>query len=158
MEKLLQVYFPREIEEITYIPLPTETKPKMETETNKPDYLTELCLAIRDFEGWEEGSRSWRNNNPGNCRYSSVGYLPKYGEVKRDAQNFAIFKDYGTGWMYLKNLVFGKAQKHPEWNLVSFFKEYAPTEDNNNPQNYASWVAKKIGVNVFTWQLKELLN
>lgn len=108
--------------------------------------LQKFCLAIRTHEGWFPGSRSQRNNNPGNCRYSSVGYLPIYGDVKRDAQNFAIFRDYATGYLYLQNLVKDKIKKNPNWNFYDFFKVYAPDEDNNDSRRYADVVAKRLEV------------
>jgi hypothetical protein len=57
----------------------------------KQSLLEAFCLAIRTHEGWFAGSRSQKNNNPGNCRYSSVGYASIYGKVGKDAQGFAVF-------------------------------------------------------------------
>lgn len=147
----------KEIEFMPYEPLTPELAEEIKEQLPvKPDYLILLCEAIKEYEGWFPNSRSFRNNSPGNCRYSPVGYLPKYGEVKRDPQNFAIFKDYETGWLYLKNLILSKASRNPSWNLVSFFKEYAPEADHNDPVRYTTWVGKKMGVNPFLFQLKEL--
>jgi hypothetical protein len=113
----------------------------------KPDLLEAFCTAIRDFEGGP-GDRNYRNNNPGNCRYSSVGYDPSYGVVGRDPQNFAIFKDYATGLRYLTNLVRSKIAAHPDRTITEFFEDYAPSSDGNNPRLYALHVAKQIGVSV----------
>ena len=155
--------------EMSYIPLtkdniaklkeqlPPETMQVEPKPMQKIDYLTILCLAIRDFEGFYKGSRSWNNNNPGNTKYSSFGYLPRYGEVKKDIGNFAIFETYELGWLYLKNLIIHKATKHPDWNLVSLMREYAPESDGNSPQNYASYLGKRLGVSPFTFLLKNLL-
>lgn len=138
-----------------------ELKDAIQPEPPKPEevknHLILLCEAIKEYEGWFAGSRSFRNNNPGNCKFSSVGYLPKYGLVKRDEKNFAIFPSYEIGWEYLKNLIISKAQKKPDQSLVNFFKEYAPAEDDNDPTRYASWVGRKMGVNPFTFQLKNLI-
>jgi hypothetical protein len=131
----------------------------------KRNLLREFCLCIREYEGWyapgdhpqhPQGSKSWRNNNPGNCRYSSKGYLPMYGMVKKDKDNFAIFGDYATGWMYLQNLVKSKIKDNPEHTLIQFFQVYAPAEDHNNPVAYATYVAKKLRVPVET-RIKQLL-
>ena len=124
---------------------------------NKAVLLEKMCLAIKTHEGWFKNSRSQRNNNPGNTKYSSVGYLAKYGKVKMDKDGFAIFPTYELGWLYLNNLVLEKAKKHPTWSLSTFFKEYAPSSDNNDPARYASLVAKAMNVSPFDWQLKELL-
>lgn len=145
--------------EMKYVPL--EKLPELIKDKTfvpeKPDYLTILCRSIETYEGFYPGSRSFRNNSPGNVRYSSVGYLPIYGMVLKDKDNFAIFQNYQTGWLYLKNLIIHKARLHPEWSLVSLMKEYAPESDGNSPQNYATYLGKRLGVNPYTWTLNNLL-
>lgn len=111
----------------------------------KESRLEKFCLAIRTHEGWYPGSRSWRNNNPGNCRYSSVGYASIYGKVGKDAQNFAVFRDYATGWRYLQNLVKEKIRKNPRWDFYDFFEVYAPSFENDS-KRYAEVVAKACGM------------
>lgn len=108
--------------------------------------LEDFCLAIRAYEGWFPGSRSFKNNNPGNCRFSTKGYLAKYLPVLKDDKGFAVFKNYATGWTYLQNLVREKINAHPEWTLKDFFNSYAPSSDGNNPLVYAGWVAKQLNV------------
>jgi hypothetical protein len=124
--------------------------------------LNELILAMRRHEGWFPGSRSQRNNNPLNCRYSSVGYHSMYGEVKRDPQNFAIFSTYELGHLYAKNLILQKARKHPDWNLVQFIGDeregWAPASDNNDVDRYATVLAEALGVSKTAWKLKNLLS
>lgn len=132
------------------------------------DYLTEVCLSIKAFEGWHVGSRSYRNHNPGNCRFSAVGYLAKYGVVKEDREGvsktqrgFAIFSNDNIGWVYLTNLIAEKARKHPTWSIVTLINDpkegYAPASDGNNPVNYASFIGKKLGVNPYDFKLQNLL-
>ena len=122
----------------------------MEPIKNPPNnLLNTFCLEIKRHEGWFFGSRSQRNNNPGNCRYSSVGYLPIYGKVGKDDKNFAIFKDYETGYLYLKNLVKHKVNKNPSWNFYQFFEVYAPSFENDS-KRYAEIVAKSCGVSPTT--------
>lgn len=123
---------------------------------NKKELLQKMCLAIKKHEGWYEGSRSWRNNNPGNCRYSSVGYLAKYGVVEKDKDNFAIFKDYATGYLYLQNLILEKCRKNPNQNLYAFFEVYAPSFENDS-KHYARIVATAMNVDPSTWLVKNLL-
>lgn len=135
----------------TPTPINVPVKPEVVNNT-----LNAFCLAIQKHEGWFPNSRSQRNCNPGNVKYSSVGYLAKYEPVKKDPQGFAIFKDYATGFLYLKNLVKDKASKHPEWNLFDFFGEYAPIQDNN-PIVYAENVAKQVGLDTKTFRMKHLL-
>lgn len=129
---------------------PVEIPPEVVMEPINPippnNYLNTFCLAIQSHEGWFLGSRSQKNHNPGNCRYSSVGYLPIYEPVGKDAQNFAVFKDYATGFLYLKNLVKSKIHTHPMWTFYQFFANYAPSSDGNNSQRYAEVVAEACGV------------
>ncbi len=128
-------------------PMPAIPEDLLPVKADKPaDFLTAFCLAIKQHEGWFQGSRSYTNNNPGNCRYSSVGYLPMYGHVGKDDKNFAVFRDYATGYLYLKNLVKNKIQKHPAWTFYDFFNVYAPASDNNDSKLYAEIVAKACGV------------
>lgn len=136
-------------------PISVAPKPSQPQSGHPMATLNNICLAIRDFEG-HRGDRNYRNNNPGNCRYSSVGYAAIYGVVRRDPQNFAIFKDYETGWLYLKNLVKGKIKAHPEWTLVDFFKNYAPPTDGNNPNAYATYVANRLEVDDDTFRIKNI--
>ncbi len=106
--------------------------------------LVEFCTALRDFEG-NPGDLNYKNNNPGNCRCSQVGYLPKYGKVKC-VKNFAVFETYELGWLYLTNLVADRVRNHREWDFYRFFAVWAPSSDNNNPKHYAETIAKRLGV------------
>ena len=133
--------------------------------TPKPpanNLLNQLILLMRKHEGWHTGSRSQRNNNPLNCRYSSVGYHAMYGKVERDADNFARFSSYDLGHLYAKNLILGKAKKHPDWNLVQFIGDeregWAPASDNNDVDRYATVLAEGLGVSKTAWKLSNLLS
>jgi len=126
--------------------LPTEPPP-VPSEPEKPaeSKLEIWGLAIREMEGWFEGSRSWRNQNPGNLKF--VG---QHGAAQ-DKDGFAIFKTYEQGWntlkQMLKNAAIGRSRVYsPEDSLVEFFSKYAPASDNNKPLQYASFVAGRIGV------------
>lgn len=136
---------------------PKPVEPTVPTAPPAQSRLEAFCAAIQEHEGWYPGSRSFRNNNPGNCRYSSVGYAARYLPVLKDKDGFAIFKDYATGWLYLQNLVREKIQSNPNQTLAAFFELYAPTSDNNDPQAYAAAVGKRLGVNYQTFLIKNLL-
>jgi hypothetical protein len=113
--------------------------------------LQTFCLAIKEHEGWYPGSRSYRNNNPGNAKFSTVGYLKIYQPVKEEKDGpFAVFKDYATGYLYLQNLVKHKVKKNPTWDFYDFFAVYAPDEDSNNSRQYAEVVAKRCNVSPTT--------
>lgn len=112
--------------------------------------------AIKKHEGWYVGSRSHRNNNPGNAKY-----LGQKGSVGHDKDGFAIFSTYDAGWTYLltilRNAASGKSRVYQShMTLYEFFATYAPAEDSNNPKRYAEVVASYIGV-APTTQLYELL-
>lgn len=122
-----------------------------------PPLLATFCSAIRDYEG-KPGDRNYRNNSPGNVRFSPYGYLPIYGEVKKDPDGFAIFKDYATGWLYLENFVKYKAHEFPNFTVLQFIAGvppkwygYSPASDGNIPQEYADFIQMRLGVgNSFT--------
>lgn len=116
--------------------------------------LDTFCTAIRDFEG-NPGDLSYRNNSPGNCRCSPVGYLPKYGAVQC-VKGFARFPTYELGWEYLQNLVHFRAHLHPQWTILNFVENYAPPKDGNPTMKYALFIAKRCGVPIST-TLSQLL-
>ena len=103
--------------------------------------LDAFCKAIANFEGANPA-----NKNPGNCRCSPVGYLPKYGHVTCNPNGFAVFPTYELGWEYLESLVYHRAVLHPHWTFYDFFSNYAPNSDKNDPTHYAETVAAECGV------------
>lgn len=137
-------------------PIVQDSAPSPETPQLSP--LEHFCLAIRDYEG-KPGDLNYQNNNPGNCRCSSVGYLPKYGKVlcvKTASGMFAKFPTYQLGWEYLMALVVERIHQHPDWTILDFFKNYSPSTDNNNPARYAAYVASRIAVDV-SYKIKNLI-
>jgi peptidoglycan hydrolase-like protein with peptidoglycan-binding domain len=107
--------------------------------------LDAWALAIQEFEGFFPGSRSYRNNNPGNIKY--VGQ----SNVGKDDKGFCIFPDYATGLAALKALLKraasgGSKYYNANGSLYDFYNVYAPSSDNNHPNLYAEYVAKRIGV------------
>lgn len=112
--------------------------------------------ATQQHEGWFPGSRSYRNNNPGNIKY--VGQPSAIGS---DSLGFCIFATYADGRKSLTDMLIRAATPpaegyNPEMTLVQFYERYAPSSDNNNPLAYAQFVARKIGVTVDT-QIKNLV-
>lgn len=130
---------------------------------------SELCAdAIQEFEGWYPGSRSYRNKNPGNIRF--VGQALAIGEdrgnVPAGTNGYCIFKTYADGrytlMQQIRNVALGKSATYNrgavklglanggELSIQQYFRIYAPTSDNNYPDIYAAYVAKKMGVPVTT--------
>lgn len=109
--------------------------------------IENFAQAIKQYEGWYPGSRSFRNNNPGNLKFAR-----QLGAIGKDEQGFAIFENYNYGWnalcMLLQRAVKGQSDIYnPNMNFFDFFRVYAPASDNNAPDTYALFVARKLGVN-----------
>lgn len=131
--------------------------------------LNVLALAHQKHEGGKPQDLNMRLHNPGACRFSSVGYLPKYGTVKEyktgnekpGQRGFAQFATYELGFLYLKNLIREKAKKHPDWNLIQYIGDeregWAPASDNNNVTAYANALAKALNIDAKTFRLRSLL-
>jgi hypothetical protein len=104
-----------------------------------------VAQAIAGFEGLgKEGSVAQRNNNPGNLKAGP-------GQVGTDEGGYAIFPDMQTGWAALRSHI----SRHSTEDLTlreyfggkpGVYKGYAPKADKNDPENYASVVAKRLGV------------
>lgn len=122
----------------------------------KKNLLNELCQAISVFEGGPK-DLNHRLNNPGNCRYFSGGYAPIYGVVERDKSGFAKFKDWYTGFLYLMNMIKGKATKKPNQTLQQFMNSYAPSTDGNDPIKYATFLASRLNVDKDVFKMGDLL-
>lgn len=167
ISKLLPQLFPPPAYDQDPKTLPMNEEPIKPT-APKNNVLNSLALAVQHHEGWFDGSRSKRNRNPGNTRFSRVGYLPIYepvgqdwNGVKQGQQPFAVFKDYETGFLYLKNLILQKARRHPDWTLYQFIGDekegWAPASDNNNVNTYVASIATRTGLNPATFRLRDLL-
>lgn len=120
----------------------------------RKENIKKFALAIQEYEGWYVGSRSYRNNNPGNIKY--LGQKEATGQE----QGFAIFPSYEIGFSVLYNMIDnaigGKSQVYSsDMTILEFFYKYAPATDNNYPEKYAQFVAGKLGVGPLT-KLKEL--
>lgn len=120
--------------------------------------IEDWAKAIQKHEGWFPGSASQRNNNPGNFRCSSL-VMGEFGATKC-VNNLAVFPTYEKGWEALKQfLIYACTDQLKSYKstmtLLEFYGKYAPSSDNNNPLNYASAVAKDLGVGIDT-KIKDL--
>lgn len=150
----------KEEEKITP-PAPVVEKPKEELVVEKPiekpvDKLELFCKAIQEFEGFYKGSRSYRNNNPGNIKFAFQA-----NTTGKDPQGFAIFKTYNDGFNALKNMVRRACEGHskvysPNNTILEYFQIYAPASDNNYPEKYAKYVATKSGLSLKS-KIRELI-
>ena len=121
--------------------------------SNAPGSIVGLAEAIKTFEGFYPGTRAYRNNNPGNLRYTS--WTQGQGATGQDDKGFSIFPDYDTGWRALLALLMLRVRQHPEWSILDLFNSYAPPTENDTAQ-YAAFVAKHVGGDINT-KLGELV-
>ncbi len=108
------------------------------------DFTASLAAAIQRFEGWKPGSVSYRNNNPGNLRAG-------VGQSGTDANGYAIFPDYQTGFAALERQVdinIGRGLSLDEFfgGKPGVYPGYAPSGDSNDPGKYSQVVAGWLGI------------
>ena len=117
--------------------------------------LRKWAGAIQVYEGYYPFSRSYRNKNPGNLKFT--GYTQSLGAIKADVAGFCIFPTYEAGFealcQFLKDAANGELKayhspgaKPSDFTLLQFFAAYAPSSDKNNPNAYASFVARQLGI------------
>jgi hypothetical protein len=115
--------------------------------------LNEFASAIKIHEGWYQGSRSYRSNNPGNLRWS------KYQDGIQSG--YSYFSTYQKGWDALifdlkcKCLGNTKTGLGPDSTLLEFCEVWAPSFDKNNPKVYAEFLASKLNLSIYS-RLKEI--
>ena len=88
------------------------------------------------------GSRSWRNNNHGNMRYTDFS---RDKSAIGTAGKFAAFPSVGTGRAALSLLLRGP--KYLNLSITKAISRYAPPSENNT-DNYERLIAKLTGLDV----------
>ncbi len=111
-------------------------------------YIEKMALAIMNFEGYYQGSRSQRNNNPGNIRWSSSNF-PSWmkGATGIDETGHVIFNSFESGWnalISLLKMMFNNTSSiyNSGMTLYQVFQKYA----EGNQKSYAESVARALGV------------
>ena len=127
--------------------------------------LDRLCEAICFHEGWRPGSRSYRNCNPGNLRWSK--FEDSHEGDWSTGDRYSIFRSIGAGFTALRYDLMCKATgKTSAWHdadkdgvkdqgegltpddtLSELFKVYAPEEDQNDPTSYAIQACRRSCLN-----------
>jgi hypothetical protein len=108
----------------------------------------------------EGGSRSWRNNNPGNLRFKNPG------SIGMDDDKFSIFPDVETGRRAKIQLLRGKYGGYESVHQMLGGKfdgkskyinatAYAPKSDQNDPAKYAAFIQQKTGFDVESKKMSE---
>lgn len=104
-------------------------------------------------DGTEEvrsgGTRSWRNNNPGNLRNSPFSI--RHGSLG-EAGGFAVFPSEDAGWRALLSLLRGPTFQG--LTLDRMIARYAPPDENDTPA-YRDFIENRLGVSEET-RLSEL--
>ena len=95
------------------------------------------------------GSRSWRNNNPGNIRYTQ--FSRNHGAIG-SAGGFAVFPDVESGRDALSSLLGGAS--YINLTISAAISRYAPPNENDTA-NYERLIARLTGLDV-TRKLSEL--
>ena len=110
--------------------------------------LEALADAIKTYEGWWPLSRSWRNNNPGNLRYSKF--------QAGNSGNYSYFSSFASGWLALWWDLWKKCRGETvtglngNSTLLELFYKWAPWSDGNNPDAYANYVAARLKITTAT--------
>jgi hypothetical protein len=73
-----------------------------------------------------DGTRAWRNNNPGNIRYGD--FARNMGAIGY-AGGFAVFPDEKTGFNAIKQLM--QTEKYKKLTIFTAIHTYAPPFENN---------------------------
>jgi uncharacterized protein (TIGR02594 family) len=101
----------------------------------------DLTVVYIDGQGREVvrrgGSRSWRNNNPGNIRKGS--FAENAGSIGDDTA-FAIFPDEALGLAAVITLL--RSEKYTNLSLRDALFKYAPPSENDSEAYVAAVVAK----------------
>ena len=151
-------------------PQTTEEQSAETTQTNTPEpaienktpiYVeaqrigTELAISYTADDGsnleMRDGSRAWRNNNPGNIKFSEKkdqngqNFAERHGAIGKDrnVKGFAIFPDYETGRKALESLL--KTESYQKETLEQALHRYAPKFENDT-ETYIRHVVEKTGI------------
>ncbi|ATQ67832.1 MULTISPECIES: hypothetical protein [Methylosinus] len=98
-------------------------------------------VAPSDIPGFG-GSRSWRNNNPGNLRYGE--FAAAHGATGKDEKGFAVFPDAETGRAAQRSLLFDTPQ-YAGLSIREAIGKYAPAAENDTGA-YVRRVTNGLGV------------
>lgn len=105
------------------------------------------ALGGRDAPQAGDGSRAWRNNNPGNIK---MGPLARsLGATEADDKGFAKFPSYEAGRKAQEKLLF-EGKNYKDKTILEAIRTWAPRSDGNDPEGYAKILAEAAGVGVDT--------
>jgi len=131
----------------------TQTQPTQPTQPTqqRPGTDKEIAGVVKGGQGFtdvktadgevqrRQGSRNWRNNNPGNIVAGS--YAKSKGAVGSDGR-FAVFPTLDAGWDAKEELLFGPA--YINLSIADAITKYAPPSENDT-QRYIRTVTQATG-------------
>jgi len=103
----------------------------------------------------EGGSRSWRNNNPGNLKYGEWKNARRDGAIGMDRGGFAIFPDIETGTEAQYKLI--KKWQRENLTLEQFVYKYAPPNENDT-KRYMRFLMRRMSItnkNIYLYNLND---
>ncbi len=92
------------------------------------------------------GALAWRTNNPGAMRISD--FAIRNGAIG-EHRGMAVFANRESG--RAAQIALLKTSTYQNRTLADAMKRYAPREDGNNPDSYAAYLARAIGVPLHTY-------
>lgn len=107
-----------------------------ESATEGPDNTVEYKLKGKTYV-FKDGTRAWRNNNPGNIRKSSK----EIGNVG----GYAVFSNYAAGSAEIKSLL--QSERYSNLSIKEAIFKYAPPSENDSTK-YAETVKKSSGLDI----------
>jgi len=131
------------------------------TKLSKQELIDRMADAISEMEGFKSGKSrvAVEQANPGNIRAWRTAQGEMYPR-RRGYVDFVRFcggdyeKGLAEGWRVLKVLIEryleGRYTNKKSPTFREMFHAYAPKSDNNNPDGYAEFVARKFGVTADT--------
>ena len=137
-------------------PLPP---PAVKDDFNPPpnsSRVPDFARAIQKQEGWFPGSRSYRNKNPGNLKWS--GLTKELGAIEKDKDFFCIFPGYVKGFTALCDfLKLACEDKLKPYRQARTLKRFCEVYANPPPNNgYATGIARDLNIELDT-DIKTLL-
>lgn len=130
----------------------SEEEPKPE---EKPDRVRLFARAIGEMENAKANYPDLMNS--GMLRYTS--YINSLGG-RKGRNGFAKFDSWEQGFdalcQFVRDARDNKLRAYKDCTIKSFFKVYAPYEDNNNPDMYARFVAQRMVASIDE-KLKDIL-
>ena len=100
-----------------------------------------------------KGHPNWRNNNPGNLRWSKY----ECGRVCLAGSGpFSVFATWEEGWEAMRRLLRSKTYANSTINKA--LETYAPTADGNNPVRYAKRVDTVLLKNLTDEELEIMMH